>query len=871
MKIKKLKKKNLVYRFYKFYFFFSIVIIFISVLAFLNLGLWQNYKDEITKRIYLNGISNYKYLPNIFSLVLKNSFSKLDNFNLEINQKNIIKIESNRKEKLEDPKNEFISAVANIKLNGDLIKTNIRLKGDREIHYENKDKSSYKFNLKKNFAYKSLTSFSIQKPRIRNYIHEWIFHEMAKDLGLISLKYDFVNLIINGENKGLFVLEESFSNTLIEKNNRRAGPIFGLNEEFEMNNFFSANFDPYQVKYWNRPENKELFLVAKNKLKKLQTKNFQLKDIIDIKKWSDYFVLCDLLYTHHGLLPKSVKFYYNPISGLFEPIPFDGHKMPAYDFSPKIEKFFDHSSSFDIAKKISFNSNLDRSFTEWLRLFFFKNNGDLNEDFYFSYRESLKRITEEKYLNGFFKKHKNYIDKINSKIYLDDFQFDYDTERKKGLGIYYFNFNKINERAKKLLEINKIAHNELIFEDKADKVEIINKNYNNNNLIVNEIFCSLNSDEQISINLEKFNHQIKFNKSYINKSKYDLINKNCSKIVLFDKLYKKKYIKQIDQNLFTENKSVSQNNFLKYFIKKQNKLYFKNKETVIDKNIYIPSGFNIIVNPNQVIRIINKAVIFSKSNWNFNGQQNKPILISGYEDDFGGGLFIQSREKNFVNHVKIQFLDGPQINSKNNNFNNLNSLRIYGALNFYKTYVEIVNLDCSNISSEDALNLINSKFFIKNSIFSNINSDAIDFDFSNGKIDNIKFNNIFNDALDFSGSNVKIKNITANNVVDKVISAGENSNLEIDNLNLKNSFIGIANKDGSILKVKNSFFQNVRMPLAGYLKKNFYRKGFMHVTNSVFNNFDNKFILSKESSIYIDGEKLTTNKKNKQILDIIYK
>jgi len=216
-------------------------------------------------------------------------------------------------------------------------------------------------------------------------------------------------------------------------------------------------------------------------------------------------------------------------------------------------------------------------------------------------------------------------------------------------------------------------------------------------------------------------------------------------------------------------------------------------------------------------------------------------------------------------------LDGPQINSKNNNFNNLNSLRIYGALNFYKTYVEIVNLDCSNISSEDALNLINSKFFIKNSIFSNINSDAIDFDFSNGKIDNIKFNNIFNDALDFSGSNVKIKNITANNVVDKVISAGENSNLEIDNLNLKNSFIGIANKDGSILKVKNSFFQNVRMPLAGYLKKNFYRKGFMHVTNSVFNNFDNKFILSKESSIYIDGEKLTTNKKNKQILDIIYK
>ena len=49
--------------------------------------------------------------------------------------------------------------------------------------------------------------------------------------------------------------------------------------------------------------------------------------------------MCDLLMTHHGVLPKSVKFYYNPISGLFEPIAFDGHKMPAYEYNPVLKTY----------------------------------------------------------------------------------------------------------------------------------------------------------------------------------------------------------------------------------------------------------------------------------------------------------------------------------------------------------------------------------------------------------------------------------------------------------------------------------------------------------------------------------------------------
>ena len=119
------------------------------------------------------------------------------------------------------------------------------------------------------------------------------------------------------------------------------------------------------------------------KLTDLQNRNRNINEIIDVKKWSDYFVLCDLLYMHHGLLPKSVKFYYNPITALFEPIPFDGHKMPAYDFSPKIEKYFNNKTSFDIALKESFSSDHEKYFLIFLKLFFFKNENELNDEFFF--------------------------------------------------------------------------------------------------------------------------------------------------------------------------------------------------------------------------------------------------------------------------------------------------------------------------------------------------------------------------------------------------------------------------------------------------------------------------------------------------------
>ena len=55
-----------------------------------------------------------------------------------------------------------------------------------------------------------------------------------------------------------------------------------------------------------------------------------------------------------------------------------------------------------------------------------------------------------------------------------------------------------------------------------------------------------------------------------------------------------------------------------------------------------------------------------------------------------------------------------------------------GAINFFRSDVDIENAKFEENLGEDFLNIISSNFSIKNISMRKINYDAIDFDFSNG-------------------------------------------------------------------------------------------------------------------------------------------
>ena len=76
-----------------------------------------------------------------------------------------------------------------------------------------------------------MNKFSLQSPVTRNYIWEWLFHELLRYEGLPSLRYYFRPLIVNGNHRGIYAIEEHFDKILLESNGFKEAPIIKFSED----------------------------------------------------------------------------------------------------------------------------------------------------------------------------------------------------------------------------------------------------------------------------------------------------------------------------------------------------------------------------------------------------------------------------------------------------------------------------------------------------------------------------------------------------------------------------------------------------------------------------------------------------------------
>ena len=90
------------------------------------------------------------------------------------------------------------------------------------------------------------------------------------------------------------------------------------------------------------------------------------------------------------------------------------------------------------------------------------------------------------------------------------------------------------------------------------------------------------------------------------------------------------------------------------------------------------------------------------------------------------------------------------VHVKNATSVNRNGWLLTGGVTFYKSNIQLNHLSISGAGGEDGLNIIDSKFELKNCSFLGASSDAFDGDFVQGKIENCLFKNILGDGLDFT-------------------------------------------------------------------------------------------------------------------------
>ena len=906
---------NIISKLLYIYFFLSVSVGILFLIFFFTSFKFKTKTGELFEYLSKAGRIEYINLPKISWMAFKSNFYSLPQVDIELGFDEILKLEEDRSKAIEQGylglKDELNEVNGSIVYKNKKIPVRLRLKGDREKHYINKKDSSYKVSIRGEERFLGMKNFAIQKPAMRNYIHEWIFHELMGEFDIIKLNYIFLDLKINGSVHGLFVIEEGMSKELIERNNRRYGPIFNALDELHNNE--NPLLEVYNKKFWYKPENIDLVSAANIKLKQFLNGNRELEDTFDLEKFAAYFAVLDATYTYHAIsFLANSKLFYNPINGLFEPVPFDGHRqLPNYhkfnkSFYDRIigESIF-NPEDLDNPKMIS---QITQGRWFWISKFFLKKDKSINQDFYNLYLKYLKKISSKKFIENFYLDRKKRIEEINSHIYAD-VSF-YSTSRGYGSGLYYFDINDLFHRAKIIRNKIDTENKALNIIKKGNSLEInlgFDTQFANekkqHNIILKNLYC----DEEINKKKITFDKQLEFSNSSIYSTNIpvnldDLDLKNCDNFEFYDVLKDEIFFLKLDNfnsdvnflSFFDEKNSKS---FEKYFSKKNKNLTLKSDKIIINENIYIPAGFQIILSPGQEIILTNNSLIISKSPWYTNGTSKDRVTIRGNKNNFGGGLLLLGiKETSNFNHTDFKYLSGYVLNffdtnskkyflnkislsdMKKNSYNaelnqiELNQtneeLKILGAISFHKANVNLSNIKFENIYSEDALNIVNSNFTIKNSKFKNNYSDAIDFDFSNGSLENLDFEIIGNDALDFSGSEVLVERIKFNEIGDKIISVGENSKIQINEIKGYNSFVGVASKDGSSVNLDNIFFDNVKIPLASYNKKKAYDNGTMNVQNINFNNYLVKWIRDKRSKIFFENEEKGIRQED--IISLIY-
>ena len=279
---------------------------------------------------------------------------------------------------------------------GDTMKADIRLKGDLNDHWGHDEHWSFKVQMKGGSSFMGMKRFAIQRPVTRSFLNEWVLHELMKYNDLIALNYDFLNVTLNGKSFPVYAIEENFDKRLIERNELREGIIFRFDREFlwhhdpGMNDaFYSCLIKPYQENKTLRNEVlRDQYFVVRNLIEEFRAGVLKTHQVFDSEKLALSFALLDLTGHHHASALDNLKFYYNPITSLIEPIIYDNQGFLDLMGQGLLGEY----KSLDERYKLAV---ADHTNSYWYQHLF------MDRVFFEDYLMALERIGKREYLDNF--------------------------------------------------------------------------------------------------------------------------------------------------------------------------------------------------------------------------------------------------------------------------------------------------------------------------------------------------------------------------------------------------------------------------------------------------------------------------------------
>jgi hypothetical protein len=576
------------------------------------------------------------------------------------------------------------------------------------------------------------------------------------------------------------------------------------------------------------------------------------EQFFDQDKMAKLFVITDLMNNKHPLYPGNLRFYFNPLTGLVEPIAREFGSLHKYDRStlsmflekPKEENYRHNKLRADKTLQIIYD-NLE-----------FKKN----------YVKEAEFISRPEFLDSLFIGRSAKINTILTKVYLTWPFYDVPSEKLYENQEYIRNtlFPAVDEIATYYTKKDKDVINVHIRNQQYLPVEVSFLSWRDSIFFYPEEPVIIDSKEKdVTDKIEQYGFKIPsdviWTDSFIPELKiyYGLLgsHSNNKSSLVYPWAFE-------DRVQHIGNPVPKVPNYKSFdFIKENtesNIVTIPAGNWTISKDLVIPDGKRFHFEAGAKIDMINYARIISYSPLYSMGEEDKPVLVTSSDTTSRGILVIRGGQRSSLTHTNFNYLNHPIENG----------WQLPGAVTFYESPVDISHCTfADNKFGDDFLNIVRTDFTMDNTLFKNINADAFDCDFCTGEINNSVFLNIGNDGVDISGTKIKIHQITMDKVGDKGLSAGEDSEMEVSLATISNAEIGVTSKDQSTIIMSDGKLKNCRIGITLFQKKTEFGPAYMTGHQIEIENSEIPHLIEKNCEFTLDGELIPPNKDNvKKIL-----
>lgn len=752
---------------------------------------------------------------------------------IDIKFVDVQKLEAKRQEALRA--NRLVTSVddfvpASIRTNRETLKAKLRLKGDYVDHLDSR-KWSMRIQIKGDEHLFGLRRFSIQHPKTRGFHSEVLFHESLQKFDIITPRYFFINVVINGDKQGIMAIEEHFSKELLERSGRKESVVIKFDESlfwsvktfekktpFLVNPFLlyqNASVDAFQTGRISRSPNLTRdYKVAVGLLRGFTAGFLSASEVFDFELLGKYLAVTEFWGAWHEIRWNNQRFYYNPLTIRLEPIAFDSDlnvRIPidrGIVGAPIVKKMLDDPKVLDV-----YESTLRLLANQVLK-------GTLVEEL-----KEIERPILEELQSEFFMLESFDFPELFERAKLDTTKVGADGWiQPKGdfeqIPIYAHAYLVEDESANYLELLNvlplKVEVRSIFWKDAAGNTEV----FQPTSPIEYPFYLP-----ETKINGIPYSFKIPYEPP-VNSSAGELV-------VVFGirgynkpneiKEYSAKHMAAPLQKNPMADADISEE------LARHRFLSLGGDGTTVEVEvgnwqvhgtIIIPTGFSLKINAGTNLQFEQDAGLIVYGKTIFAGSAEAYIVLEGLplsdgRSGYWQGLVIHNApNRSTWSHVIVRNTTGVD----------WPNWSLTGGTTFYKSDVDIAHSTFMGTVGEDALNIIHSDFEIADIQVLNTASDGIDADFATGTISGGLFQDIGTrgggDAIDLSGSKVSIDGATFMRVHDKAISVGEESYLTVQNATIEDIGVAVASKDGSQVEIRSSTIMRARNAgLMAYSKK----------------------------------------------------